>query len=61
MNLRVLLKKTTYFKSILNPRCIDLFLTNNALSFQSTETVSTGLSDLVLTVLETSIVKNKPR
>ena len=64
MNLKVLLKKKTCFKSISNPSCIDLFLTNNALSFQSTKTVSTGLSDfhkLVLTVLKTSIVKNKSR
>ena len=54
----------TYFKSILNPSCINLFLTNNKHSFQSTKTESTGLSDfhkLVLTVLKTSIVKNKPR
>ena len=55
-------KKTPFFKSISNPSCIDLFLTNNALSFQSTKTVTTGLSafqKLVLTVLKTSIVKNK--
>ena len=39
-------------------------MTNNALSFQHTETVSTGLSDfheLVLTVLKTTISKSKPR
>ena len=44
--------------------CVDLFWTNNALSFQSTNTVSTGLSDfhkLVLTVLKTAIVQNKPQ
>ena len=43
---------------------MDLFLTNNALSFQSIKTVSTGLLDfhkLILTVLKTSIIKNKPR
>ena len=52
------------FISISNPSCIDLFSTKSALSFQSTKTISTGLSDfhkLVLTVLKTSIVKNKPR
>ena len=57
-------KRKAYFKSFSNPSCINLFLTNNALSFQSTKTVSTGLSDihkLVLTVLKTSIVKNKLR
>ena len=39
-------------------------MTNNALSFQHTETVFTGLSDfhkLVLTVLKINISKNKPR
>ena len=52
------------FKNVSNPSCIDLFLTNNALSFQHTETVSTGLSDfhkLVLTVSKTTISKSKPR
>ena len=37
---------------------------NSVLSFQHTETVSTGLSDfhkLVLTVLKTAISKSKPR
>ena len=49
--------------SIVSPY-IDLFLTNNALSFQNTKAVSTGLSDphrFVGTVLKTSIVKYKPR
>ena len=62
--LKSLVQEETYFKSISNPSCIDLFLTNNRLSFQNTKTVSTGLSDfhkLVLTVLKTSIVKNKPQ
>ena len=39
-------------------------MTNNALSFQHTETVSTGLSDfhnLGLAVLKTTILKSKPR
>ena len=31
--LKSLLKEKTYFKSISNPSCIDLFLTNKALSF----------------------------
>ena len=58
------MKKKACFKSISNPSCIDLFLISNALCFQRTKTVSTGLSDfhkLVLTVLKTNIVKNKPR
>ena len=47
-----------------NPSCIDLFLTNNALSFQHTLTVPCGLSDfhkLVLTVLKIAFSKSKPR
>ena len=62
--LKSLVKEKTCFKSISNPSCIDLFLINNALSSQSTKTVSTGLPDfhkLGLTVLKTSIVKIKPR
>ena len=56
-------KEKTCFKNVSSPSCIDLFLTNNALSFQHTETVTTGLSDfhkLVLAVLKTAISKNKP-
>ena len=62
--LKSLVKEKTCFKSTSKPSCIDLFLTNNALSFQSTKTASTGLSEfhkLALTILKTSIFKNKPR
>ena len=61
-----LVKEKTCFKIISNPSCpscIDLFLTDNTFSFQDTKNVSTDLSDfhkLVLSVLKTSIVKNKP-
>ena len=41
-----LVEEKACFKSIINPTYIDLFLTNSNLSFQHTETVSTGLSDL---------------
>ena len=53
--LKNLAKEKTYFRKVSNPSCIDLFLTNNALSFQHMETVSISLSDshkLVLTVLK---------
>ena len=43
--LKNLVKEKTCFKNVLNPSCIDLLLTNNALSFQRMETVSTRLSD----------------
>ena len=62
--LKNLFKQKTCFKNISNPNCLDLFFTNNALPFQHTETGSTDLSGfhkLVLTILKTTILKNKPR
>ena len=59
-----LVKEKTCFKSITNPTCVDLFLTNSNLSFQHTETMSTSLSDfhmLVVTLLKTCFSKKKPR
>ena len=38
------MKEKTCFKSVQNPSCIDLILTNNAMAFQNTTTVFTGLS-----------------
>ena len=63
-DLQNLVKQKTCFKSVENPSCIDLILTNNAMDFQNTTTVSTGLSDLhklVLTVLKTRITKGEPQ
>ena len=54
------IKEKTCFKSDHNSSCIDLVLTNNAMAFQNTTTVFTGISDfhkLVLIVLKTSITK----
>ena len=59
-----LVKVPTCFKSIDNPSCIDLLLTNSPLSFQNTTTVTTGLSDfhkLVVTVMKTTFPKMKPK
>ena len=59
-----LVKEPTCFKSTDNPSCIDLFITNSYRSFQSTTTVSTGLSDfhkMTVTVLKTTYPKAKPR
>ena len=59
-----LVKDPTCFKSSENPSCIDLFITNSYRSFQSTTTVSTGLSDfhkMTVTVLKTTYPKAKPR
>ena len=44
-NARNLVKEKTCFKSVDNPSCIDLFLTNSHQSFQNTTAVTTGLSD----------------
>ena len=59
-----MLKEKTCFKSLDNPSSIDLFLTNSFRSFQSTTTVSTGLSDfhkMIVTVLKTTFPKAKPK
>ena len=57
-----LVKEKTCLKSITNPTCINLFLTNSNLSFKHTETVSTGLPDflmLVVTVLKTCFFEKR--
>ena len=62
-DLSSMVKESTRFKNVSNPSCIDLFLTNSALSFQHTQAVFFGLSDfhkLVLTVLKITFSKNKP-
>ena len=63
-DLQNLVKEKPCFKSVENPSCLDLILRNNAMAFQNTITVFTGLSDfhkLVLTILKTSITKSKPQ
>ena len=63
-NLKNLVKEDTCFKSINNPSCIDLFLTNSAPSFQHTTTMTTGLSDfhkMVVTVMKTTFPKVQPK
>ena len=50
-----IVKEKTCFKSIENPSCIDLFITNSVNSFQHTKAISSGLSDfhkMVVTVLK---------
>ena len=44
-SLKNIVKDKTCFKSLVNPTCIDLFLTNHTRSFQNTITVPTGISD----------------
>ena len=58
------MKEPTCFKNPDNPSCIDLFITNKFNSFQSTITVSTGLSDfhkMAVTVLKTTFKKVEPK
>ena len=62
-NAKNLVKDKTRFKSLDNPSCIDLFITNSYQSFQKTATVCTGLYDfhkMVITVLKTTFPKAKP-
>ena len=40
-----LVKNPTCYKSLTNPSCIDLFLTNKKLSFKHTTTIDMGISD----------------
>ena len=59
-----MVKEETCFKSIDNPSCIDLFLTNSYQNFQNTTTISTGLSDfhkMPLTVMKTTFPKANPK
>ena len=63
-NIKNLVKEKTCYKSIENPSCIDLFLTNTSLSFQNTTAVTTGLSDfhkMAVTVMKTTYPKAKPK
>ena len=63
-DLKNLVKEKTCFKSVQNPSCVDLFLTNCNRSFQHTSVVSTGISDchkMIVTVLKTTFKKAKPK
>ena len=63
-DLQNLVKEHTCFKSVKNPSCIDLILTNRNMPFQNTITVFAGISDfhkLLLIVLKINFTKNKPK
>jgi len=63
-NAENIVKDKTCFKSLNNPSCIDLFLTNFPSSFQNTCTITTGLSDfhkMVITVTKMTFHKNPPK
>ena len=44
-NMKNLVKEPTCYKSLENPSCIDLILTNRPKQFYKTEVAETGLSD----------------
>ena len=59
-----IVKEETCFKSIENPSCIDLFLTNTPNLFFNTSTINTGLSDchkMVVTVLRKTLQQAQPK
>ena len=59
-----LVKDKTCFKSLDNPSCIDLIITNKPGCFQKTITTSLGLSDchmFVTTILKASFKKARPK
>ena len=63
-NLSSLIKEKTCFKSVENPTCTDLILTNRHQSFQNSSVIETGLSDfhkLTITVLKTTLRKKPPK
>ena len=58
------MKEPTCFKSVDNPSCIDLILTNHTKCFQNSGVYETSISDfykLTFTVLKTYFQKAKPR
>ena len=61
-NSKNLVKGKTCFKSVDNPSCIDLFITNSPMSFQNTTVLNVGCSDfhkMVVTVIKTTFTKLK--
>ena len=63
-NLKSLIKEPTCFKSVDNPSCIDLILTNHPKCFQNSGVYETGISGfhkLIFTVLNSYFQKAKPR
>ena len=60
MNAKNIVKEPTCFKSLSNPSCTDLVITNGSSNFQNTKAISTGLSDfhkMVVSVLKHSVLK----
>ena len=64
MNAKNIAKEPTCFKSLSNPSCIDLVITNSFSNFQNTRGISTGLSDfhkMVASVLKHTFHGSAPK
>ena len=64
INAKNIVNNYTFYKSVENPSCIDLVITNNPLSFQNTITITTDPFDfhkMVITVLKTALAKFIPK
>ena len=62
-NLTNLIKDPTCFKSVENPSCIDVMLTNRSGCFEDSKTIETGLSDchkMTVTVMKKYFKKRDP-
>ena len=63
-NAKNIVKNKTCFKSIENPSCVDLIITDKPGSFQHTNVFETGISDhhkLAATVLKAKFTKASPK
>ena len=64
MNAKNIVKEPTCYKSLSNPSCIDLVITNSSSSFQNTKAISTGLLDfnkMVISVLKKTFQRSSPK
>ena len=64
MNAKNTVKEPTCCKSLSNPSCIDLVITNSSSSFQNTKVILTGLSDyhkMVITILKQTFQRSSPK
>ena len=64
MNTKNIIKKPTCFKSLSNPSCIDLVITNSFSNFQNTKAISTALLDfhkMVVSVLKHTFHRSTPK
>ena len=64
MNAQNIVKEPTCFKSLSNPSCTDLVITNSSCNFQNTKAILTGLSDfhkMVISVLKHTFHRSAPK